>query len=278
MSNTPLVSIIILNFNGKNFIGDCLDSVLSINYPNFEVIVIDNNSTDGSKQYLKNFQFSITNYQKTTDDFYTKQKNLKVVFSDRNLYFTGGNNLGARLAKGSKLIFLNSDTIVTKNFVQALVDFAGQHKNYLVQPKILSYGHNNIIDNVGGRYTFFGFGYGIGHKEKDQGQYDTNQPIDYVNGTCFMIDKDFFWQLGGFDERLRYFYEDVDLSLRAKRQHGECWYCYQSVIYHKGGLSFKNNIPKLKILYYSLRNRFLVKIKNQLLYFPPKTPSIKPRI
>ncbi len=204
---------------------------------------------------------AIINSQKAEDNFQTKQPNLKVVFSNQNLYFTGGNNLGAKIAKGEKLIFLNSDTVVDPNFIKELVSFAGKRKKCLVQPKILSYYQKNVIDNTGGHYTFFGFGYGIGSKQLDRGQYDSNQPVDYVNGTCFMIDRDFFWQLGGFDERLRYFYEDVDLSLRGRRKGGECWYCYKSIIYHKGGLSFKNNISKLKVLYYSLRNRLLVGIK-----------------
>jgi len=270
MFELPFVSVIIVNYNGRKFIGECLDSVLESDYPNFEIIVVDNGSNDGSKEQLKKFQ--IANYKKQTN------YKIRIIFNNRNLYFTGGSNLGAKMARGEKLIFLNSDAVVDRKFIKELVSFAGSQEKYLVQPKILFYSQKNTIDNAGGRYTFFGFGYGIGRGEIDCGQYDKDRRVDYVNGTCFMIDKNFFWKLGGFDERFRYFYEDVDLSLRAKRAGGQCWYQPKSVVYHKGGLSFKSGVSGHKILYYSLRNRLLLLAKNFFWRFQPKTPSVKPRI
>jgi len=255
MSNYPLVSIIILNFNGRAFLADCLRSVLKSSYPHFEIIVVDNHSSDGSQEYLKKMAQA--------------NKRIKPVFSDQNLYFAGGNNLGANHARGQYLIFLNNDTVVEKNWLKELVNFAQKHPLSLVQPKILNFWKKNIIDNVGGKYTFWGFGYGIGRGEKDIGQYNQNSRIDYVNGTCFLIKKTLFKKLGGFNKYFRYFYEDVDLSLRAKETGSQCWYCYRSVIYHRGGASFKKNkISRLKIIYYSLRNRFLVFFKK---FFLPIT-------
>ncbi|PJE68974.1 hypothetical protein COU96_02320 [Candidatus Shapirobacteria bacterium CG10_big_fil_rev_8_21_14_0_10_38_14] len=196
---------------------------------------------------------------------YGKKKKIKIIRSNKQLYFTGGSNLGAKNARGEKLIFLNSDTVVDKNWIKELVKFANGHNQYLIQPKILFYNQKDIIDNVGGKYTFFGFGYGIGRGETDCEQYDENRQVDYVNATAFMIDKDFFWKLGGFDECFRYFYEDVDLSLRAKKVDGKSWYCYQSVVYHKGSLSFKKNVSKKVIFYYLQRNRLITFLKNKIL-------------
>lgn len=256
---SPSVSVIIVNYNGQEFIGECLDSVLASTYRNFEIVVIDNASTDGSLSYLKKK--------------YGKNKKVRIIKSEKQLYFTGGGNLGAKKAKVEKLFFLNSDTVIDKNCLKELVKFTGKQKKYLVQPKILVYGHRKrsegslanarIIDNVGGKYSFWGFGYGLGRGETDHGQYEQNRRLDFVNGTAFMIDRNFFWKLGGFDESFRYFYEDVDLSLRAKRVGGQCWYCAKSLLFHKGSLTFRKNLSKDKLSYYVRRNRMLTLLKNQ---------------
>lgn len=253
MFKWPFVSVIIVNYNGKDFITECLESVLKSAYPNFEIVIVDNASTDGSYEHL----------QKA----YKRNKRVRLIRSDKQLHFAGGSNLGAKKAKGEKLIFLNSDTVVDRNWIKELVRFTRGRSQYLVQPKILFYGKKNVIDNVGGRYTFFGFGYGIGRDEVDRGQYDQNRRVNYANATAMMIEKKFFWQLGGFDEHFRYFYEDVDLSLRAKRAGGQSWYCYKSVVYHKGSLTFKKNVSKIKVLYYIQRNRLLTLLKKPGLFF-----------
>ena len=245
-------SIIIVNYNGKDFIGECINSVLASNYQDFEIIVIDNGSTDGSVELIN---------QLTTCLPARHGSRVKLIKSQRNLYFTGGSNLGAEKAKGEKLIFLNSDTVVDKNFIKELVKFAQKNKKYLVQPKILFHKNPNVIDNVGGRYNFWGFGSAVGRDEKDNGQYNKNAKFDYVNGTAFLIDKQFFLELGGFDNSFRYFYEDVDLSLQAKKQGGECWSCWRAVIYHKGSLTFKKTLSVREIKKRIRKNRQLLCVK-----------------
>ncbi len=242
------VSVIIVNYNGKDFIGECVNSVLASHYQSFEIIVVDNASTDGSWAYLTKK--------------YKENKKVRLIKSDKQLFFTGGANWGAKEAQGDKLFFLNSDTVIDKNCIKKLVDFSKGEPKYLVQPKILFHRQNHIIDNVGGRYNFFGFGFAIGRGEKDKGQYDKNFRIDYANATAFVIDKDFFWKLRGFDERFKYFYEDVDLSLRAKKRGGECWYCHKALIYHKGSLTFKQNVSSCRQNFYIRRNRLLTLLKN----------------
>lgn len=246
MSKPPFVSVIIVNYNGRTFIGECLNSVLQSEYPSFEIVVVDNASTDGSVEFIKKLT----------------SPRIRLIENKKNLYFTGGSNLGARKARGKKLIFLNSDTVVDKDWMKELVVFTKHHNQYLVQPEILSYHQKNTIDNVGGRYTFFGFGYGIGRGEKDQGQYDENRQVDYVNGTCFMIDKGFFWKLGGFDEWYKFCYEDIDLNLRAKKQEGRSWCCPKSIVYHKGSLTLKKNISNEFLLFTIRKNRLRTLIKN----------------
>lgn len=239
-----LISIIVLNYNTSKTTQKCLDSILKSKYSNFEIILLDNASTD------KNYSY----FQK----LYSKNKKIKLIHSKKNLYFAGGCNFGAQHAQGQKLIFLNSDTLVDPHWLKPLICLSQKHSRYLVQPKILRLPHKHLLDNAGGIYRFPGFGFSRGHNKTDSNQYHQVIPISYASGTCFLIDKKFFHQLGGFDPWYRYFYEDIDLSLRAKKTKGQCWYCPQSIIYHQGGSSFKSNIP----IFHLRKNRLYTIIKN----------------
>jgi GT2 family glycosyltransferase len=247
----PFVSVLVVNYNGKDFIGQCLNSVLKSDYPRFEVVLVDNGSTDKSVDYITK------QYKKEL-----RSKKICLIKSKKNLYFTGGSNLAAKHAKGEKLIFFNSDTVVTPNWIKELITCSKSGEKYLIQPKILFYSKKNIIDNAGGRYLFPGFGFGIGRGEKDSGQYDQIKEIDFANGTCFMIDKNFFWQLGGFDEDYHFFYEDVDLSLRAKKIGGKCFICPQSIIYHRRGATLDKTLSAKQRSFYARRNRRQTVLKN----------------
>lgn len=243
------VSVIIANYNGKEFIGDCLDSLLNSTCQDLEIIIVDNGSTDGSLTYLQ--------------EKYRENKKVRIIRSEKQLYFTGGCNLGAKKAKGDLLFFLNSDAIVEKNSIKELVNFMKIHgSRCLVQPKILWQDTPEIIDNIGGRYSILWGGYAVARNEKDIGQYEKAQQFDYVNATAMMLQRDFFYQLKGFNEAFRYFYEDVDLCLRAKKKGASCWYCSTARVYHKGSATFKRFLSPLRIKMRILRNR-LYCLKNQ---------------
>lgn len=232
------VSVIIVNFNGKNYLTDCLDSVLKSDFKDFEVIVVDNASIDGSARDL--------------------DKRVRLIKSKTNLFFTGGCNLGARKAKGEWLVFLNPDTVVEPDWLGELVKKA-KEKKLTLQPKIRIYGTDKI-DCVIGKYFWPGFGVAVG-----RGKPDNYQGIikgDYANGTCLMINRNWFFELGGFDENFKFFYEDVDLQLRAKKRGGRAIGVMSAVIWHKGSLSFKQNVAADTVRYYYRRNRIITAIKN----------------
>ena len=117
----PLVTIIIVNWNSRENLEDCLNSLFKISYKNYEVIVVDNGSTDDSVEFVeKNFPKVI------------------IVKSKVNLGFAGGNNLGFRKSQGRYILLLNNDTIVTSDFLSKLVKFMEERKDVgIVQPKIL---------------------------------------------------------------------------------------------------------------------------------------------
>ncbi len=106
-----------------------------------------------------------------------------------------------------------------------------------------------------GRYVWPGFGVAVGRGKPDK--YQGIIKGDYANGTCLMINKNWFWQLGGFDENFKFFYEDVDLQLRAKRRGGEAIGVMKAVIYHKGSLSFKQNVNSTIVSQFYRRNQRL---------------------
>src|SRR3989344_2256511 len=116
-----LVSIIIVNWNARENLQECLSALFKISYKNYEVILVDNGSKDDSVKFVK------SNYP-----------DIKIVESGKNLGFAGGNNLGFKQARGKYVLFLNNDTIVTKDFLEKLVDFMEKRKDVgIVQPKIL---------------------------------------------------------------------------------------------------------------------------------------------
>lgn len=236
------VSVIIVNYNGRKYIDECIDSVLSTSKVESEVVVVDNGSTDGSGQYLQK----------------KYGRKIKLIRSKTNLFFTGGCNLGAKKAKGEWLIFLNPDTVVEPNWLMELVKEA-KDKKLTLQPKIKIYGTDKI-DCVIGKYFWPGFGAAIGRGKQDK--YTGIVKGDYANGTCLMINKNWFFELGGFDENFKFFYEDVDLQLRAKRRGGQAIGVMKAVIWHKGSLSFKQNSTPEKVKYYYRRNRKLTVRKN----------------
>lgn len=247
MHKTPLVSIIIPSFNSRKFIRKTLESVLKTSYKRFEIIIVDNGSTDGSGDFL------MKTYRRVT--------NVKVIKLKRNTFFTGGCNSGAKIAKGKKLVFLNSDCVVSRNWLTELVSCALSNPKTIIQPKILRFDDQNIIDNVGGRYSIFGLGRGIG-KGREENSFNQNMKIDYANGTCFLIDSLLFRKVDGFDNWFKFHYEDVDLCLRAEKKGVKSYFCHKSRIFHKVSLTFKSNIPKETFLLHIRKNRLMVIHKN----------------
>mgnify|MGYP000259334559 CR=1 FL=1 len=247
MSSEPLISIIIPSFNSVNFIQETLDSVLKTSYEPFEVILVDNASSDGSQEFLtKKYRYV---------------PNLRIMKLKRNVFFTGACNRGANIAKGGKLVFLNSDCVVSKSWLRELVHCSLSKPKAVIQPKILRFNDKKIVDNIGGKYSIFGLGKGIGNGVKGEA-FKTNLKLDYANGTCFLIDSFLFRKIGRFDEWFKFHYEDVDLCLRAKKIGISSYLCHKSEIFHKVSLTFKSNISQEMLILNIRKNRLMVIHKN----------------
>jgi len=242
----PLVSIITVNFNQTSVTREFLVSLKSITYPLFEVIVIDNGSNDRSIAELSR-EFPWIN----------------LIFTNKNLGFAGGNNVGIRIAKGEFILLINNDTEVTPRFLEPLVETLQQKPQAgLASPKIIYFNRDERIQYVGSirANPVLGRGKRIGFLEVDQGQYDQIRETDYGHGACLMASKAVIATIGPLPEIYFLYYEEHDWTLKAKAAGYKVYFVGTSKIYHKESVSVGKNNP-LKT-YYHARNRILYTRRN----------------
>jgi len=244
MSETvnPLVSVIILNYNGKEVLEPCLNSVFASTYSPFEVIVVDNGSTDGSADMAK------------------KRYDFLLLRKKYNVGFCAGNNTGIRAADGEFLVLLNSDTIVDSNWLNELVTEAIQSGADFSQPKILMINDKRIINSTGLMIHIAGFGLLRGGGEVDEGQYDNLKEVWGVHGTCIFASRKAIEKIGLLDENFFSFDEDTDWSWRALLMGLKLTYVPTALVYHKWGHGWSSRAPEK--FYFAERNRMIMVMTN----------------
>jgi len=245
--NYPLVSVIIVNFNGLRFLNSCLKSVLSTDYANFEVIFIDNASTDGSVEFVK--------------ERFGRTFNLTIISNEKNLGFAEGNNVGIKIARGNYIVFLNNDTEVTQSWLRELVKvMENDYKIGIGQSKLLFLVNRKCFDSAGEFIDRYGVEMSRGGdwKEEDKGQYDLVEEIFYAKGAAMIIRRNVLDEIGLFDPLLFLTQTDADLCWRARLGGYKVVYVPKSVVYHVGEASS----PALKKVFYTSKNQLLILIKN----------------
>lgn len=239
------VSIIIVNWNGLGHLEKCLPSLFKIDYPNYDVIVVDNASKDESVPYMeKNFP------------------KIKIVQNKTNEGFAGGNNAGLSMVTGDYVLLLNNDTVVTKNFIDELVKTIESDPSIAcVQSKILSMDYPDRLDSVGAYLTNTGFLYHFGYFQKNKKSYDSTKTLYTAKGACMMVRKKIVDQIGLFDQDFFAYFEETDFCHRIWLHGGKIEYCPKSIIYHKvGGTS--NSMNNAFIQFHSFKNRINSYLKN----------------
>ena len=222
MNKTPLVSIIILNFNAGKLLLNCIESLTKLTYKNIELIVVDNISTDNSQNNCKQ-----------------KFPQIKLIQNEKNYGYCGGNNVGIKEAKGEFIVILNPDTIVEPNLITTLINEYNIHGEGLYQPKILSLDDKQILQSTGNMIHLFGFGFA-----RDKGNLDNNEinkvtQVGYAAGTCLFSSKEIFLKLKLFDEFLFLYHDDLDLGWRAAQKGIVSYIVPQTKIYHAESYSLK---------------------------------------
>ena len=214
-SLTPKVSVIVPYHNGFETLNSCLQSVFDSDYPDKEVIVVDDASTDSGAERAKAIF-----------------KELMVVTNERNLGYGGSCNAGAAKSQGEYLVFLNSDTEVMPTWLSHLIRVSIEHDAQVATPRILFTGDKDLINAAGGSCDILGVGWNRGNGFKEKGQFLDPEYVFY-GSACLLVRRDVWFEMGGFDESYFMYFEDVDFCWRCKLGGYETLYIPSSVIYHQ---------------------------------------------
>lgn len=240
----PQVSIIILNWNGKPLLKDCLDSLRNQGFRDFEAVVVDNGSSDGSAAYLREAYPWV-----------------RLVALQENTGFAGGNNRAFAECSGRFIVTLNNDTKLEPDFLAAMVAAAEADPCIgMVAAKMLNFYQPGRIDSVGVRVTASGMGQNIGVGEQDRGQYDA--PLD-VFGPCAgaaLYRREMLEQVGFFDPAFFAYYEDLDLAWRGRLAGWRAVTAPNAVVYHVHSATSGKMSPFT--VYQVQRNKWFVLLKD----------------
>jgi len=246
----PSVFIVIVNWNGLADTLECLESLRYLDYPNFEILLVDNASADNSVETIR-----------------CRYPSVRILENSRNLGFTGGNNVGIRHALGngaSYVWLLNNDTTVDRHALFCLVEAGERDRGIgILGSKIYYSSEPDVISFAGATIDWSrGTSSHIGRGEVDRGQYDNLSEVDRVSGCSMLVKKEVCETVGLFDDTFFLFVEDVDWCVRAKRSGFRCVFVPASAVWHKEGSSIRKAEYGSLYSYYNTRNFLLLIKKN----------------
>ena len=247
----PFVSVIVPNYNGEKFIKDCLDSVYSSDYLNFEVILADDASKDNSISIIRNL------FPKT-----------KIIPNKKNLGFVRNVNKAIKESNGEIIVLLNMDTVVRRDWLSELVRaLISDEKIGIVGSKILN-ADGKTIQYAGAIVGSNGVPVHIGRGEEDVGQYDIPKEVEYACGASVGFRKKILEEIGYLDKDYSpLYYEDTDFSFRAKRHGYKVLYIPKSVLVHDETPSTCGLTAKFYYRFHKSRIRFVIKVYGMKYFF-----------
>ena len=238
------IAIIILNWNGRDDTLACLRSLETVDYPDFEIVLVDNHSSDDSVAAIR-AQFP----------------GVTLIETETNLGFVGGNHVGLRYAQEKSFdaaLLLNNDTEVSPEFLWLLVDAAAADPEIgIVGPSIYYFDDPETLWSAGGSINWQnGTTAMIDLNQKDTGQFGTTpRPVDFVTGCALLIKLDVVAQIGPLDDRFFAYYEETEWCVRAARAGFRILHVPAAKIWHKISLQAREASPQVH--YYMTRNRLL---------------------
>lgn len=250
MAKYPLISIIISNYNGGkiNILRDCLTSFKKIDYPNYEIILVDNNSIDDSVKIAKRVL--------------GKNPKFKIIQNPVNMY-SQGLNLGLKSARGEYVAYFNNDIALEKKYFHKLIGaFEKYPRMALAQGKLLWYYDHKIIDSAGESMDIFGNPVTIGYRTADKGQFDKDEEILSASGSACMLKKSVTKKVGIYGPEYGIGYEDMDLGLRLRHAGYQIRRIPSAICYHKRGATDLASIVRVKVRWHFNKNRIATMIRN----------------
>ena len=197
---TPLISILIINYNGARFLPDLFASLQKLTYPRYEVVLVDNASSDESLSLIAGFSW------------------VKLVKTEKNLGFAGGNNLGLHYCSGDLICLLNNDMVMHPQFLEPLCQYLQQHPEVgVVQGKMVLPRFGGVLDVCGSFLTSWGLPYHYGCFKPDSELYQRSYPVLCGKGACLLFPRKLIDQIGGFlfEESFFCYYEETDFCHRV---------------------------------------------------------------
>jgi len=244
MFEKPFVSIIVPNWNGKHVLRPCLRSLTNLKYPNYEVIVVDNASTDGSPKIVK-------------DEF----PDVKLIVNEKNLVWAGGCNVGIKSAKGEMIAFFNNDAVADPEWLSKLVNVIRSSPQIgVVGGIVLCYEPKDIIDDAGMKIDpVTGIVWHV-NRGKRLVQVEKQEDIDFISGVDLLTKREVIEKIGAFDEGYPLYNEETDWGLNAKRAGYECKIVPSAFVWHIGSFTVKK-LP-LAGYYFKSKSDFRFYFKN----------------
>lgn len=244
----PKVSILVINFNGGKKVIRCLKSIKKLDYPFYEIMVIDNNSTDGSKKEIKK-----------------KFKEVKLVENKENFGSVKAHNQGFNFAKGEFILGLDDDAVVSPDLLKNLVNVAlSDNKIGIVVPKVYYYKTPKVFNSTGfflhprtGKMKDLGIG------KEDVGQLDFQREVDYVPSAIILIKKEVISIVGGMNEDYFIYYEDSDFCSRVRKKGYKIIYTPSAKAWHD--CKTQAELSPFRIYHYTKGKTFFMNQNSSLL-------------
>jgi len=250
-----VVSVVIPNLNGREYLGDCLSSLRSQTLRDFEVILVDNGSQDGSVELVR-------------QEFPWVER---IVENRSNLGFAKACNQGIQASRGEYVALLNNDTEAHPSWLEELVRVAGADPLVgMVASKTLFFDHRDVIDTTGHLIYPDGLNRGRGRLEVDSAQYDDKLDVFFPSGCAALYRKTMFEEIGLFDEHHFAYGDDTDIGIRGRLAGWKCLFAPKAIVYHR--YSMTTGVYSPSKVFLVERNRIWIVWK----YFPLKYLLLSP--
>ena len=239
--NMCKVSVIIPNYNGKKYLKDCLDAMENQSFRDFEVLLVDNGSEDGSREYV--------------EEVYPW---VRLIPLSENTGFCGAVNQGIKKSSSPLVILLNNDTIAEKNFVEELVKgMESKPRAFSCQAKLLEMRHQDRVDDAGNYYCALGWAFADG-KGKPEENYNREKKIFASCAGAAIYRRELLDKTGFFDEEHFAYLEDLDIGYRGRLLGYENWFCPKARVLHVGSGTTGSRYNLFKVRYSSRNNVYLI--------------------
>ena len=248
------IIVLILSYNGRDLLKDCVDSYLKNDYENFDIIVIDNGSSDNTKKYVE------SNWS----------NKIEVIRLEKNRGYSGGFNFGLNYAFNKKnadyVLITNNDVVADKKIISSLAEVAKKDDMIgFTTGKVLYYDNPKIIQTAGKNEDKIRLnGPDIGFNQVDKGQYDYISEIPFADDIFMLVSKNFL-EIGGYDETFFLQAEQFDWQVRAKKNNFKIYYTYKAFLFHKESMTIGKTSAEKE--YYNARNSMIVILKHKDPFF-----------